>query len=178
MELLDRFFSNLVLEIDGCLWCFCWKHHLVETSPLPVSQINANLTLHILVCLSNNPINLVQRIEGEAYVQYKAMIITLALQILLLMFELLICDNLESPQRHSWILVFIPLIFISIISIAICIWAVKNDRSFDVSGSSSRLNLIIPSFQLTVFIDNFVFVAGVILLRQHTSIYILGVTLR
>jgi hypothetical protein len=72
------------------------------------------------------------RIEGEAYVQYKAMMITLALHLLLLMFELLVCDNLES-RRHIWILVFVPLIFISIISIAICIWAVKNDRSFDVS---------------------------------------------
>lgn len=71
--------------------------------------------------------------EGEAYIQYKAMMMTLALHLLLLMFELLVCDNLES-QRHLWILVFIPLIFISIISIAICIWAVKNDRSFDVSA--------------------------------------------
>ena len=72
--------------------------------------------------------------EGEAYIQYKAMMITLALHLLLLMFELLVCDKLES-RRHIWILVFIPLIFISIISIAICIWAVKNDRSFDVSST-------------------------------------------
>jgi len=58
--------------------------------------------------------------------------ITLALHLLLLMFELLVCDNLES-RRHYWILVFIPLIFIAIISIAICIWSVKNERSYDVS---------------------------------------------
>lgn len=59
------------------------------------------------------------------------MLITLALHLILLMFELLVCDKLNSG-RHLWILVFIPLIFISIVSIAVCIWAVKHDRSYDV----------------------------------------------
>lgn len=58
------------------------------------------------------------RLEGDAYVHYKAMLITLALHLILLMFELLVCDKLES-KRHMWILVFIPLIFISIVSIAV-----------------------------------------------------------
>ncbi|XP_014212121.1 transmembrane protein 185B isoform X2 [Copidosoma floridanum] len=71
------------------------------------------------------------RLEGDAYVHYKAMLITLALHLILLMFELLVCDQLES-KRHLWILVFIPLIFISIVSIAVCIWAVKHDRSFEL----------------------------------------------
>ncbi|CAG5103165.1 transmembrane protein 185A isoform X1 [Cotesia glomerata] len=71
------------------------------------------------------------RLEGDAYVHYKAMLITLALHLILLMFELLVCDKLES-DRHLWILVFIPLIFISIVSIAVCIWAVKHDRSFEL----------------------------------------------
>ena len=59
------------------------------------------------------------------------MLISVALHLILLMFELLVCDKLESG-RHLWILVFIPLIFISIVSIAVCIWAVKHDRSFEV----------------------------------------------
>lgn len=71
------------------------------------------------------------RLEGEAYVHYKAMLISLALHLVLLMFELLVCDKLETG-RHLWILVFIPLIFISIVSIAVCIWAAKHDRSFEV----------------------------------------------
>ncbi|XP_033326357.1 transmembrane protein 185B [Megalopta genalis] len=71
------------------------------------------------------------RLEGDAYVHYKAMLITLALHLILLMFELLVCDKLESG-RHLWILVFIPLIFISIVSIAVCIWAAKHDRSFEL----------------------------------------------
>lgn len=59
------------------------------------------------------------------------MLISLALHLILLMFELLVCDKLET-SRHLWILVFIPLIFISIVSIAVCIWAVKHERSFEV----------------------------------------------
>lgn len=60
------------------------------------------------------------------------MLISLSLHLILLMFELLVCDKLNS-DRHLWILVFIPLTFISIVSIAICIWALKHDRSFEVS---------------------------------------------
>ncbi|KAL6433459.1 hypothetical protein ACFW04_006531 [Cataglyphis niger] len=40
--------------------------------------------------------------------------------------------RLEESERHLWILVFIPLIFISVVSIAVCIWAVKHDRSFEL----------------------------------------------
>lgn len=58
------------------------------------------------------------RLEGDAYVHYKAMLITLALHLILLMFELLVCDKLES-ERHLWMLVFIPLIFISAVSIVV-----------------------------------------------------------
>lgn len=71
------------------------------------------------------------RLEGEAYIHYKAMLISLALHLILLMFALLVCDKLESG-RHLWILVFIPLIFISTVSIAVCIWAVKHDRTFEL----------------------------------------------
>ena len=31
-----------------------------------------------------------------------------------------------------WILVFVPLVFVSMISIAICVWAVRHDRSFEL----------------------------------------------
>ncbi|XP_041981520.1 transmembrane protein 185B isoform X2 [Aricia agestis] len=71
------------------------------------------------------------RLEGEAYIHYKAMLISLAIHLILLMFELLVCDQLTT-SNHFWILVFIPLIFISIVSIAICIWCVKHDRSYEL----------------------------------------------
>ena len=98
------------------------------------------------------------RLNAEEYIQYKAMLISLATHLLLLMFELLAADNLQS-QRHLWILVnnnnsttierfkrremkkislffcwqvFVPLVFISIISIAVSIWSVRHDRSFEL----------------------------------------------
>ena len=100
---------------------------------------------------------------------------SLATHLLLLMFELLVADNMQSWEtshvgepRHLWILVsiyinhyficlrikddhpsihkyytnfdyffnlfqvFVPLVFVSIISIAICIWSVRHDRSFEL----------------------------------------------
>ncbi len=72
-------------------------------------------------------------IEGDSYTQYKAMIICTGIHLLLFMFELLACDKLESCRTQVlWILVFIPLIFLSIISIGICVWAVKHERTFEV----------------------------------------------
>ncbi len=44
------------------------------------------------------------RMNADEYVQYKAMLISLATHLLLLMFELLLADNLQS-RRHLWILV-------------------------------------------------------------------------
>ena len=71
--------------------------------------------------------------EGDAYIQYKAMVICTGMNLLLLMFELLACDKLESQRPEVlWILVFIPLIFMSIISVGICVWAVKHERTFEV----------------------------------------------
>ena len=60
------------------------------------------------------------------------MLISLATHLLLLMFELLVADKLDSPDRHMWILVFVPLVFISLISIPICIWSIRHDRSYEL----------------------------------------------
>ena len=51
------------------------------------------------------------RLNTEEYIQYKAMLISLAVHLLLLMFELLAADNLDT-RRHKWILVFIPLVVV------------------------------------------------------------------
>ena len=75
------------------------------------------------------------RVEGDAYTQYKAMIIATGLQLLLLMFELLVCDKLGSnPHKMMWILVFIPLFCVSIASIGLCVWALKHGRTFEVGS--------------------------------------------
>lgn len=94
------------------------------------------------------------RLEGEAYIHYKAMLISLAIHLILLMFELLVCDQLTTA-RHYWILVFIPLIFISIVSIAICIWCVKHDRSYELElfCAVNILQFIFLALKLDVFIN-------------------------
>uniref|UniRef100_U5EWF6 Putative conserved plasma membrane protein n=1 Tax=Corethrella appendiculata TaxID=1370023 RepID=U5EWF6_9DIPT len=71
------------------------------------------------------------RVEGDSYAHFKAMLISLSLHLILLMFELLACDRLTSG-RHLWVLVFIPLIFGSIASVGACVWCVKHDRSFEL----------------------------------------------
>ncbi|XP_039756912.1 transmembrane protein 185A isoform X2 [Pararge aegeria] len=94
------------------------------------------------------------RLEGEAYIHYKAMLISLAIHLILLMFELLVCDQLTTT-RHVWILVFIPLIFISIVSIAICIWCVKHDRSYELEFfcAVNILQFIFLALKLDKFIN-------------------------
>jgi len=89
------------------------------------------------------------RLNAEEYIQYKAMLISLATHLLILMFWLMCADNLENldhtsmlhhghvgprlmAPRHLWVIVFVPLVFVSIISIAICIWSVRHDRSFEL----------------------------------------------
>lgn len=72
------------------------------------------------------------RIEVDAYVSFKAMLISLSLHLILLMFELLACDRLSTSGNHLWVLVFIPLIFGSVASVGACVWAVKHDRSFEL----------------------------------------------
>lgn len=71
------------------------------------------------------------RLEGDSYSHFKAMLISLSLHLILLMFELLACDRLSSG-RHLWVLVFIPLIFGSVASVGACVWSVKHDRSFEL----------------------------------------------
>ena len=73
------------------------------------------------------------RMEGDGFVQFKAMIMTTSMHLMLLVFDILACDNLET-ENHSWMFVFIPLMFMSIVSIGFCVWAIKNERSFEVSS--------------------------------------------
>lgn len=73
------------------------------------------------------------RLENDSYIQFKSMLISLSLHLILLMFEFLVVDRL-SNEKHLWILVFIPLIVSSIVSVFFCIWAIKqqNERSFEL----------------------------------------------
>ena len=73
----------------------------------------------------------------------KAIIICLALNSLLFIFEILACDQMNSVDemampyryqgRHLWLIVFMPLFLTSPVSIAACVWGFKHDRGLEVS---------------------------------------------
>lgn len=72
------------------------------------------------------------RLEPDSYSHFKAMLISLSLHLILLLFELLACHKCSSADNHLWILVFIPLVFGSVASVGSVVWSVKHDRSFEL----------------------------------------------
>lgn len=62
------------------------------------------------------------------------MLISLSLHLIILMFEFLLVGRLSNENKNLWILIFIPLIVSSIVSVFFCIWAIKqqNERSFEL----------------------------------------------
>lgn len=59
------------------------------------------------------------------------MLIAVGIHLLLLMFEVLVCDRIERGT-HFWLLVFMPLFFVSPVSVAACVWGFRHDRSLEV----------------------------------------------
>nr|CAG4640968.1 EOG090X087A [Eulimnadia texana] len=93
------------------------------------------------------------RADVESYIHFKAMLLSLSIQLLLLLFELLACDKLESG-RHIWVLVFLPLLSASVLCIAVCVWAVKHGRPFEMEmfGAVNLLQFVFIALQLDGFI--------------------------
>ncbi|XP_031559342.1 transmembrane protein 185-like isoform X2 [Actinia tenebrosa] len=69
--------------------------------------------------------------EGESYVEFKAMIISLFLHLLLFIFEILVCINLRH-KMFEWRIMFMPLYVLSSISIIACVWGFRHDRSVEL----------------------------------------------
>ena len=125
----------MLLEIFcrvSCFWCYFNVHPLVLRSELQ----------HCIHSLSFN------RGEGESHMDFKAMIICLALHLLLFMFELLVCINLGLGGKHyPWRLTFMPLYVLSLLSIIACIWGFRHDRSFEVGALFAN-----PAFSVSYFL--------------------------
>ncbi|XP_033632287.1 transmembrane protein 185A-like [Asterias rubens] len=83
------------------------------------------------------------RVEGEGYVDMKAIVICLSLNSLLLIFEVLACNQMESIQysrqsgNHLWLVVFMPLFLTSPMSIAACVWGFRHDRGLELEAMCS-----------------------------------------
>ena len=101
----------------------------------PQNRLNADEYIQYKVCLHFDTVfHFYEQFftYNFSHFFFQAMLISLATHLLLLMFELLVADKLDSPDRHMWILVFVPLVFISLISIPICIWSIRHDRSYEL----------------------------------------------
>ncbi|XP_004711935.1 transmembrane protein 185B [Echinops telfairi] len=71
------------------------------------------------------------RSEWEARVEFKAMLISVGIHLLLLLFEALACDRVERGT-YFWLLVFTPLFLASPVSVAACVWGFRHDRSLEL----------------------------------------------
>lgn len=113
------------MRLDGTITISYWAVFL----PLWIWKALVVTGAVIGVCVwARNP---EYRLSESSYISFKSMLISLSLQLLLLMFELLVCDKLETG-RHLWTLAFIPLLFVSLLSVAITVWSLKNDRAFEL----------------------------------------------
>ena len=85
---------------------------------------------------------------------FAAMLMAFSTQMLLLIFEVLACEKLESAPEPSfkWIVVFSPLIFISILSVFICVWSIKNDRSLEAGRLCVLIKCLTYSGELFYFL--------------------------
>lgn len=121
--------ATLGATIGAIVWCR-YPHYRYNILPI-ISMSDCSYIVNILIDFFNFCNIHARRLEGDSYSHFKAMLISLSLHLILLMFELLACDRLTSG-RHLWVLVFVPLIFGSVASVGACVWSVKHDRSFEL----------------------------------------------
>lgn len=109
--------------------------------------------------------------DAEGVTQFRAMWLTVTVHCFLFLFELFACEQLVQPT-HRWILVFLPLNFVSLLSFFVCIWSVKRERPFEV--------LIRPSVYLQpCMINSTLYVAaGNVLRGQPGPVHLLGTSSR
>ncbi|XP_076843475.1 transmembrane protein 185A-like isoform X2 [Brachyhypopomus gauderio] len=94
------------------------------------------------------------RAEGEMCVEFKAMLIAAGIHVLLLIFEVLVCDRIERGS-YVWLLVFMPLFFVSPLSVAACVWGFRHDRSLEleIMCSANILQFIFIALRLDKIIS-------------------------
>ncbi len=94
------------------------------------------------------------RYERETFTQFKAMTMSFIANTILFIFELLICQNLEE-FNILWMLCFVPLLVLAIISLPVCIWSIRHDRSYEMEllCSFNLLQFIFIGLRLDAFIN-------------------------
>jgi len=148
------YFSTLIFcillswRLDNIISCSYW----LIFSPLWIWKaiVVSGATVGVVIWVRNPG----YRSSSSSYLHFKSMLISTALQLLLLMFEILICDKLET-KRHSWTLAFMPLLFLSLLSISVCVWSVRNGRGIELEffAAINILQIILFALKLDNFID-------------------------
>jgi hypothetical protein len=96
--------------------------------------------------------------ERNSPIQCRALFLNLIETILLLLFELLVCYNLEQPNdpqyRLTWIVCFLPLIVLSIISVFTYVWLLRHGRSWEVNSIDLFFEFLLNLF---LFKDSSIF---------------------
>ncbi|XP_049629111.1 transmembrane protein 185B isoform X2 [Suncus etruscus] len=121
------------------------------------------------------------RAEGEARVDFQAMLIAAGLHLLLLLFEALLCDRVERGA-HFWLLVFLPLFFASPVAVAACVWGFRHDRSLELELACSvnvlqfiflalRLDRIVRWPWLVVFVPLWILMAFLCLVALYYVVW-------
>ena len=91
-----------------------------------------------------------RRFEPEVFIQYKSMILSFATNLVLLLFELIVCEKLESRNTLPWSYCFLPLYLLSLVSVATFIWSIKYARSYEIElfFSANMLQFIFIALRL------------------------------
>lgn len=73
-----------------------------------------------------------RRFDRDTFIQFKGMLISFSTNLILFMFEVILCDKLETNRNVPWSICFIPLYILSLISIGTSIWSIRYDRSYEI----------------------------------------------
>lgn len=124
--LLCIFTCLLSLRLDNILTCSYW---LIFT-PLWIWKLAAVLGVIIGTISWRNLSD--RRFEPEMFIQYKSMVLSFSTNIMLFIFELTVCEKLESNNILPWTFCFLPLYLLALVSIATILWSIKYSQSYEI----------------------------------------------
>lgn len=124
------------------------------------------------------------RASYSCYKHFKIMVISLSVQFLLCIFEILVCYKLAIGSSYTWTQAFFPLLLLSVIEIPVCSWSMHMGREVELELFAAinvpqiiclalKLDEFIELKWMEVFLPSwllFIFSAGVVLftmLRNH-----------
>ncbi|XP_055340339.1 transmembrane protein 185A-like [Paramacrobiotus metropolitanus] len=121
------------------------------------------------------------RMDVDSIIQFRAMWLSVAVHCFLFLFELLACEQLAQPS-HRWILVFLPLTFVSLLSFFVCVWSLKRERPFELEMFCAvnivqfvflalRLDEIVTWSWVIVFIPLWVLTAAIMVGMSYSVIF-------